>query len=132
MSTPTPETDAYWDSWDRCVDSDEKDKAFAQRLEQERDALARWKAEALSVMPPLQEIGAALGLTLGDSIHDKILPGIQALQAGNAELVEALRYARRWLKPADHDTVYLDGVLAKNQSATKQASAFCNAPRSAP
>ena len=116
-----------------CQRPDLRDRAERiSKLIEERDALARWKTEALSVDPPWQEIGAALGLTLGATIHDKILPGIQALQANNADLVGALRYARRWLKPADHDTVYLDGVLAKNQSATRQASAFCNAPRSAP
>lgn len=54
------------------------------------DALEAWKAEALSVTPPLQEIGRELGVPLGESIHDKILPGIVALKAENQRLREAL------------------------------------------
>lgn len=45
-----------------------------------KDAEA-WKESMLNVMPPMQEIGNELGVLLGDSIHDKILPGIQALKA---------------------------------------------------
>lgn len=49
-------------------------------LKKERDELAEWKRQALSVYPPMQEIGKELGLTLGDTIHDKILPGIITLK----------------------------------------------------
>ena len=100
MSTPTPETDPqtydpYYRAWDGASvtadmahapegDGDWVSVAHARRLERERDALARWKTEMLSVQPPLQEIGVALGLPLGASINDKILPALQALQAENA------------------------------------------------
>lgn len=43
------------------------------------EELKRWKAEALSVMPDMQAIGKAIGVPLGQSIHDKILPAIQQL-----------------------------------------------------
>jgi len=45
----------------------------------EVDRLTRWKAEALPVMTGLQELGKALGLTLGESIT-----GPSAVDAANA------------------------------------------------
>jgi hypothetical protein len=48
--------------------------------------LKRWKAEAVAVMPPMQEIGKALGINPGHFIHDKILPGIVALKEKINEL----------------------------------------------
>lgn len=55
--------------------------------EQEKaEQLEAWKQSALSVRLPMQEIGKELGLTLGDSIHDKILPAIKTIKP----LVEAL------------------------------------------
>lgn len=48
-------------------------------IEQERDELKQWKKEATLVMPDFQKIGAALGVKLGASVHDKILPGIEKL-----------------------------------------------------
>lgn len=44
------------------------------------EKLEEWKASAISVTPPLQEIAQALGLPLGVSIHDKILPGIVGMK----------------------------------------------------
>lgn len=41
---------------------DETEQSFRQRL--------------IDVMPPMQEIGEALGLKMGESIYDKILPAI--------------------------------------------------------
>lgn len=55
------------------------DKLLA--LVEERDQLLQWKKEMLSVMPPMQEIGRALGLHTGQEIYDKILPGIIYLKA---------------------------------------------------
>lgn len=46
----------------------------------ELEALRRWKAEAIEVMPDMQAIGKALGLRIDESIHDKILPGIEKLK----------------------------------------------------
>ena len=45
----------------------------------EVDRLTRWKAEALPVMTGLQELGKALGLTLGESIT-----GASAVDAAHA------------------------------------------------
>jgi hypothetical protein len=47
---------------------------FARRLERERDQLKIWKEGAISVMPPIQEIGEEIGVVFGQTIHDKILP----------------------------------------------------------
>lgn len=38
------------------------------------------------------------------------------LREANAELLEALKYARRFLKPEDHDTAHVDGIIAKHSS----------------
>lgn len=43
------------------------------------EALKSWKRQAIAVMPPIQEIGKAIGVKLGESIHDKILPAIERL-----------------------------------------------------
>ena len=61
---------------------------FARELEREVIELKAWKESALSVDPPLQEIARELGLPLGLSIHDRILPAIQRLKAKN-DLLEA-------------------------------------------
>jgi hypothetical protein len=45
-----------------------------RKLERERDQLQRWKEEAISAMPPIQEIGEEIGVVFGQPIHDKILP----------------------------------------------------------
>ena len=50
----------------------------------EVDRLTRWKAEALPVMTGLQELGKALGLTLGESIT-----GPSAVDAAHALRVRA-------------------------------------------
>lgn len=57
--------------------------SFARELEAENEELREWKKSAISVMPPIQEIGKELNVRLGHSVHDKILPGIQALKAEN-------------------------------------------------
>lgn len=49
----------------------------------------RWKAEAIAVMPDYQKIGELLGLKLGQSVHDKIVPGIEKLQADKKQVAEA-------------------------------------------
>lgn len=36
-----------------------------------------------------------------------------ALIAAAPELLEALRYSRRWLKPEDHDVAFVDAIIAK-------------------
>jgi hypothetical protein len=56
---------------------------LTEQLDAEREKVAElecWKKSAIAVMPPIQEIGRELDLKLGESIHDKILPGIQELK----------------------------------------------------
>lgn len=60
--------------------------------------LEYWKESAISVSPPLQEIGKALGLRLGTSIHDKILPGIIAANEKIAHLEAQNKELRKQLK----------------------------------
>lgn len=51
-------------------------------LEQEEriKELEAWKESALSVMPDMQAIGKAIGVGLGQSVHEKILPAIKRLK----------------------------------------------------
>lgn len=49
-------------------------------LKEENQRLRAWKESAMSVTPPLQEIAKELDVKLGESIHDKILPGIMKLK----------------------------------------------------
>lgn len=59
-------------------------KYAASLLKQKEDEimeLKEWKKSAIKVMPPIQEIGKTIGVKLGESIHDKILPAIQELQS---------------------------------------------------
>jgi cell division protein FtsB len=49
-----------------------------------RDEIAQlkaWKEEAIKVMPDSQAIAKVLKIKLGETVHDKILPAIQNLQA---------------------------------------------------
>lgn len=48
-------------------------------LQDELEELRQWKRQAIEVMPPYQEIGKLIGVKLGESIHDKILPAIERL-----------------------------------------------------
>jgi len=81
----TPETDLFEINFPDAPVSGWK--RIARRLERERDELRRWKTEALTVMPPYQEIGQEIGVTLGSSIHDKILPEL----VRRREEIETLR-----------------------------------------
>jgi hypothetical protein len=69
-------------------------KALIAPLEAERDALARWKAEALPVIAGLQELGRALDLPLGVTIT-----GPMALQA-----VARLKCKLAAIETVMHDT----------------------------
>lgn len=61
---------------------------FVRPIEQELADLRRWKAEALAVLPDFQEIGREIGVTLGDSVTDKILPEL----IRRREEIEILRW----------------------------------------
>lgn len=55
---------------------DLKELIFRLPKEDEIEELRSWKASAIKVMPDMQAIGKALRIGLGQSVHDKILPGI--------------------------------------------------------
>lgn len=59
---------------------DLKELSNATLLLQNRD-LNKWKEEAMIVMKDIPEIGRSIGVPLGETIHDKILPYITTLQA---------------------------------------------------
>lgn len=46
-------------------------------LTAERDVLAAWKESALASWPPIREIAKAIGVPLGEAVHDKILSWIE-------------------------------------------------------
>lgn len=81
-----------------------------ERAEVER--LKSWQREMLAVTPPMQEIGHALGLGLGESIHDKILPGIVALKAELATLRSLLAECRGYVAEYKCENVK-DEMLAR-------------------
>lgn len=58
----------------------------AEALKAEVNSLRQWKYEAIAVMPDFQTIGRLLGLKLGQSVHDKIVPGIVKLKEENERL----------------------------------------------
>jgi len=57
----------------------------------ELSQLRAWKESAMLVMYPYQEIGEEMELTLGQSIHDKILPFIKRLKS-------ELNVAKKWME----------------------------------
>lgn len=68
-----------------------------QQGQEEIEELRRWKAEALKVMPDFQAIGNALGIPIGETIHDKILPGIEKLK----ERAATPTIGARWVKAGE-------------------------------
>ena len=74
--TDTPETDGieFKAQLGMMPPYDTVPAEFARRLERERDELKIWKEGAISVMPPIQEIGEEIGVGFGQTIHDKIIP----------------------------------------------------------
>ena len=78
----------------------EKYNAMAEWRECKKRALKReirvaeleaWKKSAIAVTPDMQKIGKLIGVGLGESIHDKIVPWIEAALA----VVEAARYLKK-------------------------------------
>jgi hypothetical protein len=68
----------------------EEKTSVLNKLLPELERLKDWKESAISVMPDLQAIGKALNVPLGQSIHDKILPGIEALKRRVNDIESAL------------------------------------------
>lgn len=57
-----------------------------QGLKEENERLKDWKESAMNVMPDFQEIAKLLNVPLGESVHDKIIPGIKKQQSRIKEL----------------------------------------------
>lgn len=74
---------------------------FARELERKIATLERWKTDALSVMPPLEDIAKELNVPLGVPIYDKILPGIRELKSLLATAIGKLDKMRRCVEIAD-------------------------------
>jgi hypothetical protein len=53
-------------------------KTELEKLRRELRTLRKWKSEAMEIMAPIQDIGKEIGVPMGQSIHDKILPWIIA------------------------------------------------------
>ena len=69
--------------------------------EREIRELRGWKESAMELFKAFdsQAVGKALGLQLGESVMDKVLPAILAMQAADRELVEKLEgLAAKWEK----------------------------------
>lgn len=56
------------------------DPESTTKYTKEIESLRAWKESAMSVDYDPQKVGKLLGVKLGDSIHDKIVPGIMALK----------------------------------------------------
>jgi|GEM_PF-5194264 len=58
----------------------------------ELEELRAWKESAMAVMPDYQRIGKLIGVPLGQSVHDKIIPFLEKLAdkecAGNNEAAQ--------------------------------------------
>lgn len=82
-TTDTPETDEFYKG-EKISD----DQIFAQKLERERNTLAQWKAEAITVLGEIdfQTIGNLLDLPVGSNVGVAIEPGIRALLTTNEKL----------------------------------------------
>ena len=60
----------------------------ATKLREERAIQGNRHQMLIDVFPPMQEIGNELGLLVGESIHDKIIPGILKLKAEAASAID--------------------------------------------
>jgi len=84
--------------------------------------LERWKAEAIAVEFPRQEIAAALDMKIGINIHDNVLPAILGMKSkisdqeriikGLEELTE-----RQWKRIKDDEWISVDERLPDNDQA---------------
>jgi hypothetical protein len=63
----------------------------------ELEQLRQWKAEAIKVMPDFQKIGQLIGVKLGESVHDKIIPYLGKMQQPAPAAVSA----GTWVKASE-------------------------------
>lgn len=88
---PTPETDAaYQGLSDESMRRTVKQRTAMQRIERERDTLARWKEEMMYVESKWEAraVGKELGLRAGQDIRPNILPAIVRLKKERDEARE--------------------------------------------
>jgi len=91
----------------------EKDKQIAE--------LKEWKSQAIEVMVDFQEIGKAMNVGLGETVHDKILPHIKSQSATIAKLREGLEKIAQMSDPGDpfKGIVYMKNIACDLLSETK-------------
>jgi len=101
-------------------------KQMFEVSQKENEQLREWKRQMLLVMPPMQEIANAIGLIAGETIHDKILPGIERLilerdiaQGRNRELLEALKW---YADTGNYCANFPSGELVLRPTYNKQES----------
>jgi hypothetical protein len=98
---PTPETDAaYQGLSDESMRRTIKQRTAMQRIERERDELARWKREQMLVESQwdAQAVAKELGMPAGADIRENILPAIQQLKRERNAMLEAMQDAHDALK----------------------------------
>ncbi len=61
---------------------------YKEEGDKELEQLRQWKKEAIAVMPDFQKIGQLIGVKLGESVHDKIIPFIEKLLGSKEEAGE--------------------------------------------
>lgn len=85
-------------------------------LQAENAELKAWKESAIAIMSPMQEIGNELGIMLGESIHDKILPAIQVMKIRESKLRKCVElYAKQalWQKWLGEQQLWVSTVGPK-------------------
>lgn len=91
---PDAVEEKWWSDWDESVlqsmlDAlrkvqpyyNKKSTPSTQQGEaEELENLREWKRQAMAVMPDFQRIGELIGVRLGDTVHDKIVPFLEKMQ----------------------------------------------------
>jgi hypothetical protein len=80
--------------------------------------LEDWKESAIKHTPDLQEIGKLIGVKLGDSIHDKVIPYIKSLQTQLEESLLLYQNQTQTIAEKDKEIekLKLDLLDASNQT----------------
>lgn len=76
-STTPPKEDTEKEQMQKAIN---RAAIIIEEKDNELVELREWKQQAMSVMPDYQAIGKELNIKIGESIHDKILPGIMMLK----------------------------------------------------
>ncbi len=99
------------------------DANLVNNLQSRIDELISWKERAMEVMSPLQEIGKAMNVKLGESIHDKILPYIKELKKDRDWFMEAhdylLKEAAEYSTKSEKTIIDLESAFAGAEEMVK-------------